>query len=161
NSELFTLMVSGMAHISGGMMAVYINYGANPVAVLTTCIMACPCSLYLAKLILPEVGRPETLGTTHTERSKSPYVNAIDAAAAGTSAGLRLALTVAAMLIVFVAFVAMFDGLLKLIDTKWLMAQAWWPAAWKLPDALSLRYLFGQIFHPAAMLMGVDPQDCQ
>src|SRR5207247_3283101 len=49
NSELFALMVSGMAHISGGMMAVYINYGANPVAVLTTCIMACPCSLYLAK----------------------------------------------------------------------------------------------------------------
>src|SRR6476646_5202434 len=54
NSELFTLMVSGMAHISGGMMAVYINYGADPVAVITTCVMACPASLYLAKLILPE-----------------------------------------------------------------------------------------------------------
>ncbi len=48
NSELFALMTSGMAHISGGMMAVYINYGANPVAVLTTCVMACPCSLYLS-----------------------------------------------------------------------------------------------------------------
>src|SRR5262249_12310656 len=56
NSELFALMASGMAHISGGMMIVYINYGADPVAVLTTCIMACPCSLYLAKLYLPETG---------------------------------------------------------------------------------------------------------
>ena len=63
NSELFTLMASGMAHISGGMMVVYINYGADPVAVLTTCVMACPCSLYLAKLFLPETGKPETAGT--------------------------------------------------------------------------------------------------
>ena len=51
NSELFVLMASGMAHISGGMMVVYISYGANPVAVLTTCVMACPCSLYLSKLV--------------------------------------------------------------------------------------------------------------
>src|ERR1700754_2993886 len=62
NSELFALMASGMAHISGGMMAVYINYGADPVAVLTTCVMACPCSLYLSKLFLPEMNRPETAG---------------------------------------------------------------------------------------------------
>src|SRR5439155_16400195 len=85
NSELFTLMVSGMAHISGGMMAVYINYGADPVAVITTCIMACPCSLYLAKLILPETGRPETSGDSPVTTGKSPYVNAVDAAAAGTA----------------------------------------------------------------------------
>src|SRR5262249_3925564 len=112
NSELFTLMVSGMAHISGGMMVVYINYGADPVAVLTTCVMACPCSLYLAKLFLPETTTPETAGTVHTHAEASPYVNAIDAAAAGTADGLRLALNVAAMLIVFIAFVAMFDALL-------------------------------------------------
>ena len=105
-------MASGMAHISGGMMVVYINYGADPVAVLTTCVMACPCSLYLAKLFLPETGTPETAGTVHTGFEKSPYVNGIDAAAAGTTDGLRLALNVAAMLIVFIAFVAMFDALL-------------------------------------------------
>jgi CNT family concentrative nucleoside transporter len=161
NSELFTLMVSGMAHISGAMMAVYINYGANPVAVITTCIMACPCSMYLAKLILPEVSTPETAGVLHKSESKSPYVNAIDAAAAGTSDGLRLALNVAAMLIVFVAFVAMFDGILGLINTKWLMAQSWWPANWNLPDALSLRWVFGQLFSPVAMLMGVEASDQQ
>src|SRR5213079_3102174 len=111
-SELFTLMVSGFAHISGGMMVVYINYGADPVAVLTTCVMACPCSLYLAKLFLPETTTPETAGTIYTQSEKSPYVNGIDAAAAGTTDGLRLALNVAAMLIVFIAFVAMFDALL-------------------------------------------------
>src|SRR5262249_14814163 len=159
SSELFALMVSGMAHISGGMMVVYINYGANPVAVLTTCVMACPCSLYLAKLILPETRVPETAGTVHTESIKSPYVNAIDAAAAGTGDGLRLALNVPAMLIVFIAFVAMFDGILGLIDTQWLQSQSWWPAAWHLPDALSLRWLFGQIFSPAALLMGVESAD--
>src|SRR5207247_5249463 len=96
NSELFTLMVSGFAHISGGMMVVYINYGADPVAVLTTCVMACPCSLYLAKLFMPESGVPETGGQLHAHVEKSPYVNAIDAAAAGTADGLRLALNVAA-----------------------------------------------------------------
>jgi CNT family concentrative nucleoside transporter len=159
NSELFTLMVSGMAHISGGMMAVYINYGADPVAVLTTCIMACPCSLYLAKLILPERGIPETSGNLQQHESKSPYVNGIDAAAAGTGDGLRLALNVGAMLIVFIAFIAMFDGLLGLIDTSWFMRQTWWPANVVLPEALSLRWIFGQMFAPAAMLMGVDPAD--
>lgn len=159
NSELFALMVSGMAHISGGMMVVYINYGADPVAVLTTCVMACPCSLYLAKLILPETRVPETAGTVHTESIKSPYVNAIDAAAAGTGDGLRLALNVAAMLIVFIAFVAMFDGILGLIDTRWLQSQSWWPAAWHLPESVSLRWIFGQVFSPAALLMGVESAD--
>jgi concentrative nucleoside transporter, CNT family len=155
NSELFALMASGMAHISGGMMAVYINYGADPVAVLTTCVMACPCSLYLSKLFLPEVSRPETSGLTKTEKIKSPYVNAIDAAAAGTGDGLRLALNVGAMLIVFIAFVAMFDGILGLISTAWLNAQF----GWNLPDALSLQWLFGQLFSPVAFLMGVDSAD--
>jgi CNT family concentrative nucleoside transporter len=141
-SELFALMTSGFAHISGGMMVVYINYGADPVAVLTTCIMACPCSLYLAKLFMPEVGQPVTSGTVQTLKEKSPHVNGIDAAAAGTADGLRLALNVAAMLIVFIAFVAMFDALLGLISKD-----------------LSLQKIFGWIFSPAAFLMGVDLTD--
>src|SRR5207244_13224894 len=90
NSELFALMTSGFAHISGGMMVVYINYGADPVAVLTTCIMACPCSLYLSKLFMPELSTPVTAGTVHTHQEKSPYVHAIDATASGTGDGLRL-----------------------------------------------------------------------
>jgi CNT family concentrative nucleoside transporter len=157
-SELFTLMVSGFAHISGGMMAVYINYGADPVAVLTTCVMACPCSLYLAKLIYPETTTPETSGLTPHTEIKSPYVNAVDAAAAGAADGLRLALNVAAMLIVFIAFVAMFDGLLGTV--KPLLGWLHLPAAW-IPDGLSLKMIFGWLFAPAAMLMGVEPADQQ
>ncbi|MCX6895903.1 MAG: Na+ dependent nucleoside transporter domain protein [Verrucomicrobia bacterium] len=142
NSELFALMTSGFAHISGGMMVVYINYGADPVAVLTTCVMACPCSLYLAKLFMPETGKPETAGTTHTHDEKSPHVNGIDAATAGTTTGLQLALNVAAMLIVFIAFVAMADAIL----------------GYAVKD-LSLAKLFGWIFAPAAFLMGIEPKD--
>jgi concentrative nucleoside transporter, CNT family len=155
NSELFVLMASGMAHISGGLMAVYISYGADPVAVLATCVMACPCSLYLSKLFLPEVSTPETSGTAHAGDMKSPYVNAIDAAAAGTSDGLSLALNVAAMLIAFVAFVAMFNGILGIIPLA--KIGAW--TGWAMPDQLSLQWMFGKCFKPVAMLMGVSHAD--
>jgi CNT family concentrative nucleoside transporter len=149
NSELFTLMVSGMAHISGGLLAVYMgyvrssgrDYGVGDV--LITCIMACPCSLYLAKLFLPETGHPETLGDARIE-VKRTTVNAIDAAAAGTTAGLQLALNVAAMLIAFIAFVAMFNALLGLISPE-----------------LTLQQVFGWVFAPVAFLMGVDGGDAE
>jgi len=142
NSELFALMTSGMAHISGAMMVVYISYGADAVAVLTTCIMACPCSLYLSKLFMPETSMPETAGTIHRDKAKSPFVNGIDAITSGTTDGLQLALNVAAMLIVFIAFVAMFDAIL----------------GWIHPG-LSLASVFGYLFSPAAFLMGVEPKD--
>jgi CNT family concentrative nucleoside transporter len=161
NSELFTLMVSGFAHISGSLMAVYITYGANAVAVITTCVMACPCSLYLAKLFLPETGTPETAGNVHAHNEKSPYVNGIDAAASGTTDGLRLALNVAAMLIVFIAFVAMFDAVLSGIKPSliWLGVPDASLAGW--PDDLSLGMMFGWLFSPAAYLMGVDTADVE
>jgi len=157
NSELFVLMASGMAHISGGLMAVYISYGADPVAVISTCVMACPCSLYLSKLFLPEVSKPETGGSVQKEGLKSPYVNAIDAAAAGTSDGLSLALNVAAMLIVFIAFVAMFNGILGLIDTTRLTAFT----GWTFPEHITLQWIFGKMFSPVAFLMGVAYEDIE
>lgn len=141
-SELFALMASGMAHISGGMMVVYINYGADPVAVLTTCIMACPCSLYLAKLFLPETTVPETASAVRVAREKSPYVNGIDAMTGGAGDGMRLALNVAAMLIVFIAFVAMADAMIGFFS-----------------PGLSLQKIFGWAFSPAAFLMGVELPD--
>jgi CNT family concentrative nucleoside transporter len=110
-SELLALMASGMAHISGGMMAVYISYGADPVAILCTCVMACPCSLYLTKLVLPEASTPLTAGETPIT-VETPYVNAVDAAASGVKDGLWLALNVAAMLIAFIAFIALLDIML-------------------------------------------------
>jgi CNT family concentrative nucleoside transporter len=153
NSELMALMVSGFAHISGALMVVYISYGADPVAVLTTCVMACPCSLYLAKLFMPEVATPVTAGSVHTHQEKSPYVNGIDAATSGTTDGLKLALNVAAMLIVFIAFVAMFDAILSYAGSHlvWLFGDG--------VKGLSLAKLFGWIFSPAAFLMGVEPKD--
>jgi len=140
-SELLALMGSGMAHISGGMMAVYISYGADPVSILCTCVMACPASLYLTKLVMPEAGTPVTLGESPAS-VETPYVNAIDAAAAGVKDGLALALNVAAMLIGFLAFIALFDAILGGIVT-----------------GLKLETVFGWVFAPVAFLLGVDPAE--
>jgi len=140
-SELLALMASGMAHISGGMMAVYISYGADPVAILCTCVMACPCSLYLTKLVLPEMEKPETFGVVpiHVEKV---HANAIDAAASGVKDGLFLALNVAAMLIAFLAFIALFNAIIGAFR-----------------PGLTLEEIFGHVFSPVAYLMGVDPAD--
>jgi CNT family concentrative nucleoside transporter len=147
-SELLALMSSGMAHISGGMMAVYISYGADPVSILCTCVMACPCSLYLTKLILPEAGRPATAGATPAT-VETPYVNAIDAAAAGVKDGVWLAINVAAMLIAFLAFLKLFDIILTGIDVES-----------GLNAGLSLDAIFSRLFAPVAFLLGVPAYDC-
>ena len=86
--------------------------------------MACPCSLYLAKLFLPETSTPETAGSVHAEKAKSPYVNAIDAAASGTSDGLRLALNVAAMR--GVAVDILLPGKNNLPFVPWASQAHWW-----------------------------------
>ena len=141
-SELLALMGSGMAHISGGMMALYISYGADPVSILCTCVMACPCSLYLTKLIYPEAGKPATAGAAPIT-VETPYVNVIDAAAGGVKDGVWLAINVAAMLIAFIAFFALFDIILGGIYT-----------------GLTLDKIFGWVFSPVAYLLGVDSGEC-
>ncbi|OFW51599.1 MAG: hypothetical protein A3G77_18550 [Acidobacteria bacterium RIFCSPLOWO2_12_FULL_68_19] len=140
-SELLAMMVGGMATISGGVMAVYIALGADPVAILTTSVMAAPCGLYLSKLLLPELEQPETLGsaTVHVEKR---HVNAVDAAASGASDGLVLAVNVAAMLIAFLAFIALVDFLLGAVR-----------------PGLTLARVFAVVFAPAAFLMGVPASD--
>ncbi len=140
-SELLTMMVGGMAHISGGVMAVYIGLGADPVAILTTSVMAAPCSLYLSKLMFPEMDQPETRGRVKMVVEKT-HVNVIDAAASGASDGMTLAINVAAMLIAFLAFIALFDFVLGLIN-----------------PALTLAKVFSVVFAPAAVLMGVPKAD--
>jgi CNT family concentrative nucleoside transporter len=140
-SELLAMMVGGMATISGGVMAVYIGLGADPIAILTTSVMAAPCGLYLSKLLLPEMEEPETRGEIKL-RIERQHVNAIDALAAGASDGLMLALNVAAMLIAFLAFIALLDAVL----------------GWAWPG-LTLAAIFSTVFAPVAFLMGVPPQD--
>lgn len=157
-SELLALMASGMAHISGGMMAVYISYGADPVAILTTCIMACPCSLYLTKLVMPELETPMTMGNATIEVPKV-HVNAVDAIASGVKDGLFLALNVAAMLVAFIAFIALIDILLSSIKPALLgmKVPSEWLAGW--PANLQLQDIFGFLFRPVAILLGVTPDD--
>ena len=140
-SELLAMMVGGMATISGGVMAVYIALGADPVAILTTSVMAAPCGLYLSKLLLPELDHPETAGTASVHVEKL-HVNVIDAAAGGASDGMILAVNVAAMLIAFLAFIAMFDFVLGTIR-----------------PGLTLASVFAVIFAPVAFLMGVPSAD--
>lgn len=140
-SELMAMMIGGFATISGGVMAVYIALGADPVAILTTSVMAAPCGLYIAKILQPEVEVPATRGdaTIDVERKHSNFV---DAAAAGASDGMQLAINVAAMLIAFLAILAMLDFLLGMIH-----------------PALSLTALFSRVFAPVAVLMGVAAPD--
>ena len=140
-SELLALMVGGMATISGGVMAVYISLGADPVAILTTSVMAAPCGLYLAKILYPEMEEPVTRGEVKVVVERQ-HTNVIDAAAAGASDGTLLAINVAAMLIAFLAFIALFDYVLGAINPQ-----------------LSLARVFAVIFAPVAVLMGVPSAD--
>jgi CNT family concentrative nucleoside transporter len=140
-SELLAMMVGGLATISGGVMAVYISLGADPVAILTTSVMAAPCGLYLSKILLPEVETPETLGEVRTT-IEQPHANVVDALASGASDGTMLAINVAAMLIAFLAFLAMIDFVLGAVV-----------------PGLSLALIFSYVFAPAALLMGVPTAD--
>lgn len=140
-SELLALMIGGLATISGGVMAVYIALGADPVAILTTSVMAAPCGLYLSKILLPETEEPATRGEVKMQVERT-HVNVIDAAAAGASDGTTLAINIAAMIIAFLAFIAFIDYLLALAS----------------PD-LSLARIFSWLFGPVSMLMGVPRQD--
>jgi CNT family concentrative nucleoside transporter len=140
-SELLALMVGGLATISGGVMAVYIGLGADPIAILTTSVMAAPCGLYLSKIMLPESEEPETLGRAKISVERS-HANAMDAVAAGASDGLVLALNVAAILIVFLAFIALFDYVLGMMRS-----------------GLTLSSIFAVVFSPVAILLGVPSAD--
>lgn len=140
-SELLAMMVGGMATISGALMAVYIQMKADAVGILATSVMAAPCSLYLSKILLPETETPMTLGNSTVVLEKE-HRNAIDAASSGASEGMKLAINVAAMLIAFLALIALVDALVKVIN-----------------PALSLQMLFGWVFSPVAFLLGVSPTE--
>ena len=140
-SELLALMTGGLATIAGSMFVVYVNLGADPVAMLTTGVMAAPCGLYLAKVLLPETETPVTAGAARIDVERA-HVNVIDAAAGGAADGMRLAINVAAVLIAFLALVAMIDHGLGL-----------------LRPGLSLAGIFAVVFAPVAALTGVPAAD--
>jgi len=138
-SELMTIMTAGMAHISGGIMAAYILFGVKAEHLLTAVIMTAPGTLMMAKIFVPETQVPETMGTVKLEIERTD-VNVIDAAGRGTGEGLALALNVGAMLISFLALVALVNALLGLAH-------------------LSLEQIFGWVFSPIAWAMGVPWKD--
>jgi CNT family concentrative nucleoside transporter len=138
-SELMTVMTSGMAHISGGIMAAYIAFGIEAKHLLTAVIMTAPGTLMMAKLFVPETGTPETRGTVRLEVGGED-VNLIDAAGRGTREGLHLALNVAAMLISFVSLIALANALLG-------------------TAGLSLQQILGWVFAPVAWGLGVPWRD--
>jgi CNT family concentrative nucleoside transporter len=138
-SELMTVMTSGMAHISGGIMAAYILFGIEAQHLLTAVIMTAPGTLMMAKMFVPETQVAETTGTVRLEVERTD-VNVIDAAGRGTGEGLLLALNVGAMLISFLALIALLNALLGLVH-------------------LSLQQIFGWVFAPVAWAMGVPWRD--
>jgi concentrative nucleoside transporter, CNT family len=145
-SELMTVMTSGMAHISGSIMVAYIAFGVEAKHLLTAVIMTAPGTVMMAKLFEPETEVPETYGKTKLDLPKTD-VNLIDAAARGTGEGLALMLNVIAMLVAFVALVALLNGGFEAIHGY----ISWFPA--------NLQTVLGWIFRPVAWVMGVPWHD--
>ena len=145
-SELMTVMTSGMAHISGGIMAAYIAFGIDAKHLLTAVIMTAPGTLMMAKMFVPETETPETRGTVKLEVVNED-VNIIDAAGRGTAEGLHLALNVGAMLISFVALIALVNAMLGAAG------------GWVGLQGFSLQTIFGWAFAPVAWSLGVPWKD--
>jgi CNT family concentrative nucleoside transporter len=150
-SELMTIMTSGMAHVSGGIMAMYISQGIEARHLLSAVIMTSPGTILMAKMLVPETEVPATEGKVIIPKSEEhKEENLIGAIARGTIDGGKLALNVAIMLISFLALVALLDMLLG-----WVHIHAgfhWVPG--------SLGEILGYIFWPVAWLIGVPAQDC-
>ncbi|MCO7470069.1 NupC/NupG family nucleoside CNT transporter [Stenotrophomonas lactitubi] len=159
-SELLTMMIGGMAHIAGGVLAAYVGMlgGGDPVQqafyakhLLAASIMAAPATLVVAKLLIPETGTPLTRGTVKMEVEKTSS-NIIDAAAAGAGDGLKLALNIGAMLLAFIALIALLNAPLT-----WLGEVTGLAAAIGKPTDLST--IFGYVLAPIAWVIGTPWAD--
>jgi CNT family concentrative nucleoside transporter len=142
-SELMAVMVGGFATVAGGVMAAYVQMGIDAGHLVTASIISAPAALLIAKVMQPEVEQPKTLGRVELT-VEATASNAIEAVVVGASDGMKLAINVAAMLIAFLALIAMFDYVLVAIGGP----------SWKLST------LLGYAFAPLAWLMGVERDDC-
>ncbi len=159
-SELLTMMIGGMAHIAGGVLAAYVGMlgGGDPAEqafyakhLLAASIMAAPATMVVSKLLVPEVGTPLTRGTVKMEVEKTTS-NVIDAAAAGAGDGLRLALNIGAMLLAFIALIALLNWPLTWIGDVTGIAQA-------IGKPTNLATILGYVLAPIAWIIGVPWQD--
>jgi CNT family concentrative nucleoside transporter len=148
NSELMASMTGSFACIAGGVMAVYISLGVPAAYLLAASLMAAPGALVISKIIFPETEKSETQGEVKLELSKS-HANLVDAIAAGASEGLKVGLNVIAMLIGFIALIALVDlGLGHM-------------GAWINYPELSMNTILGKVFSVFAFAMGVPAQDVE
>ncbi len=156
NSELMTVMTSGMAHVSGGIMAAYIAFGIDPKHLLSAVIMTAPGTLLMAKMLVPETEQPKTAGRvvmSEDEVAAEKSENLLGAIARGTTDGLHLSLNIAAMLISFLALIALANGLLGGIHNGLAhFGIGWFPS--------SMERIFGTLFAPIAWLIGIPWHDC-
>ncbi|KXU98230.1 Na+ dependent nucleoside transporter domain-containing protein [Stenotrophomonas sp. DDT-1] len=159
-SELLTMMIGGMAHIAGGVLAAYVGMlgGGDPVQqafyakhLLAASIMAAPATLVVAKLLIPETGTPLTRGTVKMEVEKTSS-NIIDAAAAGAGDGLKLALNIGAMLLAFIALIALLNAPLTWIGDVTGLAAA-------IGKPTNLSTIFGYLLAPIAWVIGTPWAD--
>src|SRR5712691_1187796 len=145
-SELLTMMTGGMAHVSGAVMLAYVTMGAPLKYLITASVMAAPGTFLIAKILWPETETPVTMGTVRMKVEKT-NANFIDAAASGATQGMTLVLNISAMLIAFVALIAMLNGLL-----------GWIGHFWGNPS-FSLQEIFGWVLRPLAYILGAPKQD--
>ena len=145
-SELMTVMTAGMAHVSGSIMAAYIAFGVEARHLLTAVIMTAPGTIMMAKLLEPETEEPQTRGNVDIKIPKTD-VNVVDAASRGTGEGLHLMLNVMAMLISFIALVALLNGAMG------------WIHSYVAVFPKDLQTVLGWVGKPIAWVIGVPWHD--
>lgn len=151
-SELMAIMTAGFATVAGGVMAAYVAMLREHIPtiaghLMAASVMSAPAALALAKIMYPEMEQSETAGTVKTSYKKETR-NVVDAAAQGASQGVKLAINVGAMLIAFLALVALINGILG------------WVGGFFGFETLSLSWVFGKLMWPLAFVMGVPLSEC-
>ena len=148
-SELFAVMVGGLASIAGSVMAGYALIGISLEYLLAACFMAAPGGLMMAKILVPETGVPKNSLEELEDEDIKPYVNVIDAAASGALSGLQLALNIGAMLLAFTALIAMLNGLFG------------WVGGMVGIEGLTIELVLGYVLLPVAWTLGIPWHEAQ
>ncbi|MGM0524657.1 MAG: NupC/NupG family nucleoside CNT transporter [Pseudomonadota bacterium] len=146
-SELFAVMVGGMSSVSGSVLAGYAGVGVELKYLIAASFMAAPAGFLMAKMMIPECEQPRN--DLEEVEVKDNSANVIDAAASGASSGLQLAMNVGAMLLAFVALIALVNGMFG------------WVGGWFGYPELTMQEIFGYVFRPVAYVLGISWDEAQ
>ncbi len=148
--ELFTIMVSGLASIAGSVLLAYMSMGINPEYLIAACFMSAPAGLLMAKIIMPDdAPTAEESNQIFKMGDTERHANVIMAAAVGTQNGLKLAVNVGAMVLTFVALIALLNGIL-----------GWFGSLFGF-DGLTLQFILGWIFSPIMLALNVPWEEAR